>query len=138
MEEDVILINGKPATEAQRANLFKPGVSGNPSGVPKGTVSLTKMLKSKLSEVPVGQVKSYAEQLIEIILEKSVVEKDPKTLKMVMEYMEGMPRQRIGIEGGEEGSTLVISHEIADRAKDAIKKFLSPNEESDATGDTPK
>lgn len=127
------MINGKPATEEQKKHLWKKGESGNPAGMIPGKFSLVTMLKAKLKEVPPGQVKTYGEQFVDIILKKGIVDEDPKTLQLIINYIDGLPRQRIGIEGGEEGSPFTLTHEVSDKAKEAIKQFLTPDE-TDTTG----
>ena len=127
MEEN----NNKEEETRNPDGTFKRGYSGNPNGLPKGTFSLTAMLKRRLEEVPVGQTKSYAEQLVQIILDKGIVDKDTKTINMILSYVDGMPRQRVGIEGGPEGSPLVISVETKGMVDEAIKKFLGVSQEEE-------
>ncbi|MFA5394645.1 MAG: hypothetical protein WC346_01350 [Methanogenium sp.] len=104
---------------------FLPGHKGV-GGRPKGSgLSLTTMLRRKMQEVPIGQVKSYAEQLIENILESAIVQKDSQNVKLIMEYLEGKPRQNIGLDGGVEGAPIIVAVETEDMAKKAIQAFLN-------------
>lgn len=75
---------------------FKDGISGNPGGRPKGSISIKAMLLKRLEEVPLGQTKAWSEQMVDVILEKAIVSKDPAVLKMIAEYVDGKPVQPIG------------------------------------------
>lgn len=81
---------------------FKSGVSGNPAGRPEGTVSLTTLVRSKLREIPLGQVKSYAEQLVDKIISKAVVDGNDVMLKEIWHYMDGMPKNTVSIDADKE------------------------------------
>lgn len=107
-----------------------PGHPPNSPGRPKGSgLSLTSMLRRKIQEVPIGQVKSFAEQLIENLLESAIVQKDPQNVKLIMQYLEGMPRQNIGLDGGTDGSPIIVAVETQEMAKKAIEAFLNQGSE---------
>lgn len=72
---------------------FKKGVSGNPAGKPPGAFSITAMIRERLQEVPLGQVKTYGAQIVERMLEKAVVEGNDRMIAEIWHYMDGMPRQ---------------------------------------------
>lgn len=72
---------------------FPPGVSGNPEGRPKGSISIKTLLVQRLQEVPLGQVKDWASQLVEVILHQAIVNKDPQIIKLIVNYMDGLPVQ---------------------------------------------
>ncbi len=81
-----------------KKHLFKKGESGNPNGRPKGTFSLTEMIRQKLQECPpeyAKDKKTYADLLITSMFHKGIVEKDNGTQKLIMNYIEGMPKQSI-------------------------------------------
>lgn len=75
--------------------LFKPGQSGNPAGRPKGSVSITAMIKKKLQEMPPDKKKTYLEYVVEKILSKALVDGDPQMLKLIWQYVDGMPIQKV-------------------------------------------
>lgn len=109
-------------------------------GRPKGSgLSLVSMLRAKMKEIPLGQVKSYAEQLIENMLEAAIVQKDSNTIKTILQYLEGMPRQNIGLDGGTDGSPVIVAVETQEMAKRAIEAFLNAEsgESEDATAVSP-
>lgn len=73
--------------------VFPKGVSGNPAGRPKGSVSLVTEMKRKLAEVHPTMKKSYAEALVDSILDDALMLDGPSR-KLVMQYIEGMPQQK--------------------------------------------
>lgn len=82
---------------APKQFLFKKGESGNPNGRPPGTFSLLTLLKNKLQEIPKDQQKSYAEGLINSMLNKAINEGDSQTQKLIWNYIEGLPQGALDI-----------------------------------------
>jgi len=79
---------------------FVKGKSGNPNGRPKGSISITSMVKDKLICMPPGEDKhSYADKLIEVILDKAIKEKDVPMIKVLWSYMDGLPVQSTELTG---------------------------------------
>lgn len=78
---------------------FKKGQSGNPKGRPVGTFSLITLLKNKLAEVPQGQKKTFAEALVVKMLDQAINEGDAQTQRLILNYIEGMPKQDVGFTG---------------------------------------
>lgn len=74
---------------------FKPGESGNPNGRPPKGYSITEMMKEMLSSKP--EVK---ETLGKVIITKAL-EGDITAIKTVWQYMDGMPKQNVTLEGNE-------------------------------------
>ena len=91
---------------------FVPGRSGNPAGRPKGSFSLVEMIKKKLQEIPEGKDKTYAEFFVEQIMKKSVIEGDTSMMKDMINRVDGMPRQNIGLDGGAEGLPINILNNV--------------------------
>jgi hypothetical protein len=91
---------------------FVKGMTGNPNGRPKGSFSLVEMIKRKLQEVPEGKDKTYAEYFIEQLMKKSVIEGDTSTMKDIINRVDGMPRQNIGVDGGAEGVPVSILNNV--------------------------
>jgi hypothetical protein len=69
---------------------FAPGVSGNPGGRPKGSVSLKRLLRERLSLAPPGTEKSFAEGIVEATI-RDALKGDAQARRLVWEYMEGRP-----------------------------------------------
>jgi hypothetical protein len=96
MEENI----NTASEQNEKPWLFKKGVSPNPAGRPKGirTVwSLTSCVRDKLEECPKGQEKTYLYYLLEAIFEKAIIKKDEKTIRMIWNYIDGMPRQQVDL-----------------------------------------
>lgn len=83
--------NPNPSPETR----FKPGVSGNPEGKPKGTLSLTNMLREALAEIPEGKgKKTNSRLLVEKTLEKAIKKGDVSMIRYCYDRLEGMPSQK--------------------------------------------
>ena len=102
---------------------FKLGSVPNPNGRPRGSYGLTTLLKKKLQEIPIGQVKAYGDQIIEKLIELAIVKGDTKALKIILNYADGMPKQAISLEGGE-GEPVKLSVETQGAVNDALSKFI--------------
>lgn len=76
-------------------------VQGNPGGPgrPPGSLSLVGLLKKKLEEIPDGEQKTWAELFIEKTLNDSY-KGDPTSKKLVWNYVEGLPHERIDVTSG--------------------------------------
>ena len=86
--------------------LFIKGVSGNPAGRP--VFSLVSILKAELQKCPEGQdKKTYADMLIQRIMKKAISDGDDAQIKNILQYVEGMPKQRLE-HTGEEGGKIEI------------------------------
>lgn len=85
----------------------KPG-PGRPTGF-----SLVDILKRQLQEVPEGRQRTYAEELIRSILQKGIIEKDSQTHRLILNYVEGMPKQNVDLTSG--GSPMFLPLEILNK-----------------------
>lgn len=91
---------------------FGPGNIANPNGRPPGSLSLVKILKDKLEQVPEGSKKSYAELLVERITKSAIQDGNDQQIKNILQYVEGMPMQRTDITSdGKELNLLVYKPE---------------------------
>jgi uncharacterized protein YpuA (DUF1002 family) len=103
---------------------FKKGQSGNPKGRPPGSVSITTEIKKRLQEMPNGQKKTYLELLISRILKLGVVDGNEQMIKIIWNYVDGMPNQLL------EADINVVTSE-ANKAKEALKNILKRSSEND-------
>jgi len=87
---------------------FLPGNPGGP-GRPKGKLSLMAIIERKLEEIPVGETRAFAEQLIEKYLTAIVKGEEPDgpAIRHLIEMFDGKPTQRNEI-GGYEGNPIRI------------------------------
>lgn len=78
---------------------FMPGVSGNPKGRPKGTVSITEAIRRKLNDLAPSldnkEKRTYLEVLIIRIMNKAIIEGDQQMITKIWNYIDGMPKQSI-------------------------------------------
>lgn len=79
---------------------FKEGHSGNLNGRPRGTYSIMTIIRKKMEEIPLGQTKPWKEQMADIIMDEAIIKRNDKMLKMITEYMDGMPDEFIDITTG--------------------------------------
>ena len=70
---------------------FVKGVSGNPNGRPKGSVSVVEALKRKLEEVPEGQTKTYLELLVSRYMKNAIQDGDTQLIRDLINRVDGMP-----------------------------------------------
>ncbi len=115
-------MTNKTEGKQNKPHLFQPGQSGNPAGRPAGVKNLTTKVKEALEKIAEseGEKVTYEEQLVKTILEKAITEKDNKMIELIWNYLDGKPRQSIGLDGGEDKPI-----EISDTRgiNDLIKKF---------------
>lgn len=78
---------------------FVKGESGNPAGRPKGSGGLTliPIMRRYLEKIPEGQKNTYKELLIEKLFKKAMVEQDSKSLKIIINYIDGLPSQSLDL-----------------------------------------
>ena len=76
---------------------FKPGISPNPGGRPKG-VSITKMLLETLEQKPEGSKITYAEAILKKILTKAIAEGNTQVLLELWDKVDGRSKQTLGFE----------------------------------------
>ena len=60
---------------------------------------MTSLLKAKLDEVPEGKKLAYKDLFIKSLIHKALVEKDMQSYKLIMNYVDGLPKQEIKVEG---------------------------------------
>lgn len=70
---------------------FPPGVSGNPAGRPPKGHSITEMISSMMNEQPEIK-KAIGTKILALALEG-----DTTALKMIWQYMDGMPTQNTNL-----------------------------------------
>jgi len=74
---------------------FPRGVSGNPSGRPVGTKNLTTKVREALEKIAEGEDYTYEEAFIKSILKKAILDGDTSTQRLIWNYLDGMPTQKI-------------------------------------------
>jgi len=96
---------------------FSPGVSGNPAGKPKGAKHLTTLLFQALQKKIPGKDETYQDKLVERILTEAIVKGKGDQIKMIMNYVDGMPEQGIDVTTNGESVNSASSIDIMEIAK---------------------
>jgi len=97
--------NGENRYNNPETGKFVPGNPGG--GRPEGKgISITTEIKRKLNTIPADQKSSYLELLVLKILRKGIIDGDTQIIKEIWSYIDGKPRQNIGLDGGEPGKPI--------------------------------
>ncbi len=87
--------------DAKGRLVFKKGYSGNPDGKPEGAFSLLSILRAELQKVPEEykkDKKTYADLIIKRMLADAIKKGDDQKIKLIWNYIEGMPKQNIEVD----------------------------------------
>lgn len=98
---------GKQEIKRDEQGRFIEGQSGNPTGRPRGSISITGQIKRKLDEIPPNEKKTYLEALILKILKKALVDEDQQMIKLIWNYVDGMPVQPVEHSGEGDGEIVI-------------------------------
>ena len=70
----------------------------NKKGAPIGSsLNLTNVLKAELEKVPKGEKDTYKLMFIKTLLHKALIAKDLQAIKLIMNYVDGMPKQTLEV-----------------------------------------
>lgn len=89
---------------------WKKGQSGNPNGRPKGSRPMTTLFKEMLIKMGDGQAEAYDALLTKRIFKMAIVDGNEQMIKLLVNYVDGMPPQAIT---GPDGERLVIHFDHA-------------------------
>lgn len=108
----------------------KPGGTfkkGNP-GRPKGSQNLTTLVRKALKKIAKeqGSKQSYEKLLVQRILQKAIGEGDPKMIRLLWNYLDGMPPQPVKHSGDDDPNAKPIM----------IKKIVIRAPADDSNGPT--
>lgn len=88
----------KSGTNRNKKGQFVVGQSGNPNGKPKGSgLNLTSLLKEHLEKIPEQGKIPYKDLFIKTLLKKALVENDIQALKLIINYVDGLPQAKIDL-----------------------------------------
>ena len=101
---------------------FIKGESPNPNGRPLGSgLNLTSLLKAKLEEIPKGKKEAYKILFIRTLLHKALVDKDLQAQKLIMNYVDGLPKQSIEFSGDQDNPIVFMQKEIEKMTDEEVK-----------------
>lgn len=82
---------------------FAKGVSGNPDGRPKGSLSVVEAIRrelDKVADLPSNkEKKTYLELLIQRIMKKAIGDGDVAMIRDMINRIDGMPKQPVEMSG---------------------------------------
>jgi len=102
-------------------HLFKKGQSGNPSGRPKGSISITTRIKKELNRISPQEKITYLEILVKKILKKAIINEDKEIIKLIWNYIDGMPKQALEYTGAPFKQIIVV---LSGKVEDKLGKRL--------------
>lgn len=112
---------------------FKPGFSGHPGGRGPQKLSLVKLIKKKLEEIPEGEdTKTYAEMIIENLLEQAYKDKDFKAIVELIDRVDGKATQSVQLAAEITNNQIDLS-KLTDDELAVLNKLSLAN--PDTTGD---
>jgi len=94
---------------------------GNP-GRPKGTKNFTTKVREALLKVAEGKDYTYEEAYLKAILKKAIIDQDTTIMKLIWNYLDGMPNQNIDMDiKRDEPDIREIYKELKQKANDDDK-----------------
>ena len=96
---------------------FKKGRSGNPQGRPQGSISIISIIKRELKKIPAGQKITYLEILVKQILKMAIIEGNKDMIKLIWNYVDGMPKQALEHIGDEKRPVKILYVPAKDKGK---------------------
>ena len=125
---------------------WKPGQSGNPSGRPKGTVSIVEAIRRKLQKMPCNcggtfrliktgknkgkykcnkcrtivekdDAKRYVDFMVDKIFKKALIENDTRMMIDIVDRIDGKPKQGIELDDKRENKHIRVLEDIAETGK---------------------
>jgi len=111
-------LNKLPERDAKGRML--PGNTANPNGRPKGVgLNLTSLLKQKLEEIPEDGTEKYKDLFIKRLLKKALIDGDIKSLRLIINYVDGLPTQRV------EGTINTVNIDYENLSDSQLKERIS-------------
>jgi len=114
--------SSEKTVKTNKEHLWKKGQSGNPNGRPKGSKNLTTKVREALIKIAEGSDETYEQLLIKRILKKAIQDGDREMIKLIWNYLDGMPTQKI--ENEAKVGLLHIIAELKEPDDDKVKKLL--------------
>jgi hypothetical protein len=105
---------------------FVPGVSGNPEGPKPGYRHFTTKVREALAKIADGKSETYEVLLVKRVLKKAIEGGDTQMIKLIWNYIDGMPQMRIDhtSDGERLGAIDPKAQAIADKFEEELKNSL--------------
>ena len=105
---------------------FMPGISGNPKGRTPGTgLSITTEIKRELAKVPKQDKANKLSQLIKVIFDKALIDKDDKMIGRLWAYVDGLPRQQTEIKLDRDVILNIINYNQPKQIADSDRRLVT-------------
>ena len=106
-------------------NQIQPGQVLNPTGRPKKGYSIVEIMREKMTEIDPETKKEVRELICNKLLKIAMRRGDMVAIKMVLQYMDGMPIQKTDITSG--GKPLnQLSHDTLTEIEKGYDKQIDP------------
>lgn len=106
-------------------NQIQPGQVLNPTGRPKKGYSLVEIMREKMNDKDPDTKKEYREMIVNKLIKIAMRRGDMVAIKMILQYMDGMPLQKTDITSG--GKPLnQLSHDTLAEIEKGYDKQIDP------------
>ena len=89
---------GKPILRDEKGLFIAGTATPNPAGRPKGTISVVERIKRKLAEYTTEEGKEqFIDGIVKVIIKKCIVDEDVSMIRDLVNRVDGLPKQTIGV-----------------------------------------
>jgi hypothetical protein len=117
------LKSGEKPTRDEKGR-FLEGHNQPGPGRPGGSVSITTKIKQILKEIPEGEKITRLDALTKRIFLMAMQDKNEQMIKLIWNYVDGMPKEKIEMEGEIEHKDNKILDLLKDANKETRKKVI--------------
>ncbi len=116
--------NQEAEITGEKLGQFKKGDDPrrNLDGRPKGVKNMTTKVKEALEKIAEGKDYTYEEAFVKSILKKAIVDGDGQIIKLIWNYMDGMPIQKTEtkLEGNLDLRTVILPQRDIDKLNEQM------------------
>lgn len=120
-------------TRAPTPASWKPGQSGNPKGSPKRDESLTGLMREFLKGIDEKTGKERRQMFIEKAFKKAEEEGDNVTMKLIWNYLDGLPQAKLDLTT--KGEKINSLKELTDAELQAIAEGSASRDGEEGTSE---